>query len=605
MVSKVPVRFTLEDMALHRKLGKLGKLGKLAVAGLIFVVCFLVFRHAPIPQAGGDDRYSMLLAENLLRHRDVILDRYDLPSPDYRLESVAGHRYYRFPPGTSVLSVPYVALMHLRGKSVLRDGSYSLEEEIGLEARLAALLMAGFAVVIYLTAQLLLPARWSLVVTFASAFGTQVFSTTSRAMWSDTWGVFLVGLAVFEVFRSAVRGKSPNLPLLATIEVLAYVVRPTNSLVLIGTTIYLILTMRRAAWPFLVAVGVWLTSFLAYSWRHFHRVVPSYFEARRLAFGIGWSALWGNLNVPLVVAIAMLLLRYRRTVRFQAVLALSVFVICGHLAVLAGFEHWWGGHCFGARLTSGLVPWISILAILAIDAFCQARSQDESGQDGTVFLAIAGVLSILSVAINSLGAFSQETSNWNVNPDIDETPSRLWSWRRPQFLAPFLEPAGPFPRLPADGLRMGVDETGSYLGLGWSGPEGDSRWTNGSHATLRFSLAAPGPGVLEIEARPYLGGGKIAGQRLVVTMNGKTLQSPTIRQPEFARYEVAVPADILLPENRLRFELPDASSPMKEEKAGDRRELGVCVRMVRWRGGGASNGSAARDSGTAARPQNR
>ena len=231
---------------------------EVVVCGLIFLACFLLFRHAPMQQTGGDDRYSLLLAENLLRHRDFALERYGLPTPDYRIEDVGEHRYYGFPPGTSVLSVPYVALMHLRGKSALRGGAYDLEGEMGLESRLAALLMAAFAVTVFLTSRLLLPVAWSVAVTVASALGTQVFSSISRALWSDTWGVFLVGLAVFMLLRSAVRRRPPNLPLLATIEVWAYVVRPTNSLALVGTAVYLLVTMRRAAWPFLVAAGAWL-----------------------------------------------------------------------------------------------------------------------------------------------------------------------------------------------------------------------------------------------------------------------------------------------------------------------------------------------------------
>ena len=418
-----------------------------AICGLIFLSCFLSFRHAPIQQTGGDDRYSLLLAENLLRHRDFTLERYRLPTPDYRLEDVGEHRYYDFPPGTSVLSIPYVALMHLRGHSVLRGGAYDLEEERSLEARLAAILMAALAVTAYLTARLLLPAAWSLAVTVASAFGTQVFSTMSRALWSDTWGVFLVGLAAFMLLRSAVRRRPPNLPLLATLEVWAYLVRPTNSLALLGTAVYLLVTMRRAAWPFLITVGAWLAVFVAHSWRHFHRLLPSYFEAgRRIDFTIGWSGLLGNLlspsrgllvYVPQVLGVGLLLLRYRKTTRFRTFVALPVFVICAHLLMLAGFPHWWGGHCFGARLTAGLVPWLSVLAVVGLDALREARAQ--GARRDVAVLAIVGLLSVLSIAINAVGAFSREASNWNVRPNIDETPARLWDWRRPQFAAPFVE----------------------------------------------------------------------------------------------------------------------------------------------------------------------
>ena len=308
--------------------------------------------------------------------------------------------------------------------------------------------MATFAVTVYLTARLLLPVAWSLAVTVASAFGTQVFSTISRALWSDTWGVFLVGLAVFVLLRSAVRRRPPNLPLLATLEAWAYIVRPTNSWALLGTAVYLLVTLRRAAWPFLLRVGAWLGLFVAYSWRHFHHLVPSYFEpGRRLDFTIGWSGLLGNLfspsrglfvYVPLVPGVALLLLNYRKSIRFRTFVALPVFVICGHLLTLAGFEHWWGGHCFGARLTGGLVPWFSVLAVVGLDALREARAQ--GARSGVKVLAFVCLLAVLSIAVNAVGAFSREASNWNVNPDIDQTPARLWDWRRPQFAAPFAEP---------------------------------------------------------------------------------------------------------------------------------------------------------------------
>jgi hypothetical protein len=583
MVSGVPSEPTSKESVPWREA---------AVCGLIFLSCFLSFRHAPIQQTGGDDRYSLLLAENLLRHRDFTLERYRLPTPDYRLEDVGEHRYYGFPPGTSVLSIPYVALMHLRGKSVLRGDAYAVQEEMDLETRLAASLMAAFALTAYLTARLLLPVAWSLAVTVASAFGTQVFSTMSRALWSDTWGVFLVGLAAFMLLRSAVRRRPPNLPLLATLEAWAYIVRPTNSLALVGTAVYLLVTMRRAAWPFLATAGAWLALFVVYSWRHFHHLVPSYFEAgRRIDFTIGWSGLLGNLlspgrglliYVPLVPGIALLLLRYRKTIRFPAFVALPVFVICGHLVMLAGFQHWWGGHCFGARLTGGLVPWLSVLAVVGLDALREARAR--GARSGV--LAILGLLSVLSIAINAVGAFSREASSWNVSPNIDETPARLWSWRRPQFAAPFVEPAGPFPALPVGGLLLGSPAAGTYLGLGWSGPEGNARWTDGHRATILFSLEDRRSGAMEIDMRPYLGGGRIAGQHLIVTLNDKAVQSLTVGAPDFETYAISVPADVLLPENRLRFELPDASSPMKEENAGDRRQLGLFVRALRWRAAG-------------------
>lgn len=545
-------------------------------------------------QQAGDSRYSMLLAENLLRHGSFTLDRYDLPESDYQIERVAGHRYYAFPPGTSVLSVPLVALLHLRGLSALRpDGTYSLAGELKVDARISALLMAAFAALAYLTARLLLPVSLSVGVATVSAFGTQVFSTTSRSMWSDTWGILLVGLAAFLLLRSEARAEPANLPLLGTLEALAYVVRPTNSLVIVGTAIYVAWTRRRDVWQFLAAVALWLVLFFAYSWHHFHTLLPSYFSAGRLHFGDMAPALFGNLvspgrgllvYVPAVIAVGLVLALHWRTVRFRALLALAAFVTVSHFFILSGFGHWWGGHSYGARLTASLVPWLVLAAVISADGMRAAMRPKTHGPATLAVGLLCGVLCAASIAINAIGAFSQETARWNYAPEnIDQTPERLWNWRRPQFLAPFVEPAGPFLPLPSDGLRLGAPDADRYLGLGWAPyPEGEFRWTDGPGATVRFWLEKGQPGDVELDLRPYLVPGMLPEQRLIVSMNARDIDRVALTASEFATYRVAVPGDVPTQENVLRLRLPDAASPSAVEGARDGRKLGVAVRSIRW-----------------------
>jgi hypothetical protein len=200
-------------------------------------------------------------------------------------------------------------------------------------------------------------------------------------------------------------------------------------------------------------------------------------------------------------------------------------------------------------------------------------------------MALAGLLSLASVGINAVGAFSRETEAWNVSPNIDQSPERLWSWQRSQFLAPFVDPAGPFPALPVEGLSLAGEQSGSYLGRGWSGPEATWRWTDGRHATIRFAGPPPGSagGALELEARPYLGGGRLPVQRLIVTLNGRQIQTLDLDRPQTANYELVVPAGLLQAQNTLRFDLPGAASPADLEKTGDHRQLGIAVTTLRWR----------------------
>src|SRR5258708_4460169 len=155
-----------------------------------------------------DSKYSMLVSESLLHHGTFALDRYafeDLGKQNaggaggiYQLELANGHVYYFLPPGSSILSVPWVAAMNALGVSASQaDGAYNPRGERIIQAGLAAILMAAFACVFFFTSRLLLPLGWSVLIAFSVALGTQVLSTASRGLWSDTWGILLVSFVIY------------------------------------------------------------------------------------------------------------------------------------------------------------------------------------------------------------------------------------------------------------------------------------------------------------------------------------------------------------------------------------------------------------------------
>src|SRR5438552_11455021 len=121
----------------------------------IFLLTFLIFWASPVREMT-DSNYAMLTSQNLWKYHTFTLDRYRWPGLQtvppsglganttiYQIESVNGHLFYYFPPGTSLLSLPYVALMNAVGISTVnRDGSYRREGELTIQSSLAALLMA-------------------------------------------------------------------------------------------------------------------------------------------------------------------------------------------------------------------------------------------------------------------------------------------------------------------------------------------------------------------------------------------------------------------------------------------------------------------------------
>ena len=86
----------------------------------IFSINLLIFIAAPSGQIS-DSKYALLVSQSLLDHGSIQLDRYNLPKIEshgyqpYQLEIVNNHILYYFPIGSSILSVPFVAVANLFG----------------------------------------------------------------------------------------------------------------------------------------------------------------------------------------------------------------------------------------------------------------------------------------------------------------------------------------------------------------------------------------------------------------------------------------------------------------------------------------------------------
>lgn len=219
---------------------------------LIFVLTLTVFLLSPVRQVT-DSRYSMLLTQSLLERGSFRLDHYALPrhepgldetffkQGDYRLEAARGHIYYYLPPGSSVLSAPFVALLNAFGISAVGvDNAYDHRGEVQIETYLAAFLMAALSCIFFYTARLILPTGWSVFVALGGGLGTQVYSTASRALWSHTWGSLLLGIVVFLLLRLESRQRGPSPVLLASLLSWLYFIRPTFAVSIIGVSVYLL-----------------------------------------------------------------------------------------------------------------------------------------------------------------------------------------------------------------------------------------------------------------------------------------------------------------------------------------------------------------------------
>ena len=432
-----------------------GSIVRLQIA--LFLFTLIVFLAAPVIQAS-DSRYTILLSECLLHHHTFALDTYSVPQPDvpeyprnlkeasvYQLIRARGHTTYYYPQAGSILSIPFVAVANAFGLSAATQaGELNFRGEVIIERIVASLLMAALTCVIFHTALMMLPIRWSMVVALSAALGTQILSTASRGLWSHTWQILVLGLLVDALLSREHRGTRMHPVWIATLVAWVYFTRPTGSIAIVTISIYVLLFQRPQFLVYAVTLCAWLAGFVGYSFAVFGTLLPPYYFANRFNFDEVAAALFGNLAspsrglfvyVPTAIFAIYLVARYWRKVEHRRLAILGFVNIGAHAVVLSVHQGWWGGLSYGARLFSDVMPWFVLIAILGLDAM--RRTIDVRGR--RMELAAGFFLLAISVAINARGAFSFAGMDWN-DQHPGQNPANLFDWRYPQFMAGLIDP---------------------------------------------------------------------------------------------------------------------------------------------------------------------
>ena len=453
MIDKAPEDFP-SNAAWDRRLG-----------AFLFALTSLVFLSSPV-WVLSDSNYSMLLSDSIIRHHSTHLNSYHFPSaihqsapcispspsdeidPDsYQLDQISGNIVYCYPNATSILSVPFVALMEAFSLSpVTPDNRPYTRGEALLQRLLASLLMAGLTVIIFRTARLLLDRRTSLLIAVGTAFGTQIWSTASRSLWAHTWLVFLAGIVANLLLRAEVEQSRIRPVVLATLISWIYFTRPTGLVPLVCLTVYIALMYRSDLTRYAVTGLVWFVGFITYSWLTFGKLVPDYYldsRATPSAIATVLPALLFSpsrglfIYVPVLIFVFYVIIRYWKLVPYRNLALLALSIVSLQVLMVASWPVWWGGYSYGPRLLTDMVPWLCLLAILGLAARVH--------KSGLINLtkteaALALALLSLSIVLNARGALSPATRRWNLQVDIDRHPERALDWSYPQFAAGLVRP---------------------------------------------------------------------------------------------------------------------------------------------------------------------
>ncbi len=429
---------------------------------LVFLLCFTVFRAAPVHQLL-DSKFLSVVSHSVLHSGTVALPETFARSARarqiYTLRPVGDKTYHFFAAAPAVLNAPFVGLFELAGVAPMDGaGRYLGHNEQRILRFVAAILAATLCAVLFLIARVWVPPGWALGLTFAFAFGSQILSVMSRPFWSHVWATLLLSLAIWILVVPRWRERWVAYLARSTLLCWAYFCRPPLSLAIIGVTVYLLARRRRFLLPYLTTGAVWASLFAIYAYRTYGSLVPPYFlsshlESGRLAGGLLLTsypeALAGTLispgrgllvYVPLVGVILWTVLRRWRSLPDRALAVTALGVCLAHWQLVSLFRNWWGGQSFGPRLMSDLLPWLFLLAVLGAAALRSDLRQGRASWAPWKTAAI-GLLVALSFFIHFRGAWVQET----------QRGAGIWNWRYPQFLAGLLErpeaaePAGDSP----------------------------------------------------------------------------------------------------------------------------------------------------------------
>lgn len=466
----------------------------------------------------------------------------------------------------------------------IENKEYSFTNEIRIQKIISAIITSAISVIIFLTFILFYNLKKSLLMTIIFSFATPLVSTLSRALWSHTWLVLLLSIIILIILKNIKNKTLPNPYILATLVAWMYFVRPTSSISIIIISILCALYFKKIFLKYFTIGIFWLLAFITYSYYNFETVLPSYYLVNRLAFDNFSTAFIGNLFSPsrglfvhcfFLIPIIFLTIKQKNLNEYKLLIYASFTAITLHLIIISSFPHWWGGHSYGPRFMSDIIPWLLAIAALSFNS---------AKKTNIYLLTILIITSGIGIFINTRGAYNPKTAEWNVSPDnIDSNPARLWDWKHPQFLAGVhqfsKEKTLPVLTKKKTIILFNSIEADSFLIDGWSHAESRFRWTEAKTARFGFNLDNIQPITISIKLEPFIKSDKNK-QKIIFYINEKHLQEYNFESPGLEIITLNISEGHLKNKNIVKIKIPNATSPSNMHISDDQRTLGIAVYQI-------------------------
>jgi hypothetical protein len=279
--------------------------------------------------------------------------------------------------------------------------------------------------------------RVALPATLAAALGSNLWIVGSQAMWQHGPAAFALVAAIALLHPTPV--PRWRLILAGLAASLLFTSRLIDSLFAAVIVLWVARTQPRGLLWFLPAPLIAAVVLLSYNLWYFGEIVGGQAQLEQMHRDLHrlpgpWSGnlaegALGTLFSPnrglfiftpwVAVALATAPMVARR-LKSHGLIAWLLLALVPYALLLSKYAVWWGGHCFGPRYWTDVMPLLAILLAFGLE-WAAARS--------CALVALFMVTITFAIGVQIVGA-SCFPSSWNLKPvNVDYYHNRLWDWR--------------------------------------------------------------------------------------------------------------------------------------------------------------------------------
>ena len=423
---------------------------------LLFWGTHAVYRGSTGHIQNCDSVYSLVVSEKILADGTVNLagcEPAGQPLPYQLLQHKKNAQsdeppalYYGYPLGSSILSMPFVQTVGLnRGLSMFHpDGRANIAIEDLLQLRIAATVSAAIVVFFYVMCRFFCSPMVSLLIAAGFAFGSPVWSTLSRSLWSHTWMVALLsGAIVMLLARKRIDRPTWRTDLafglaLGTTLFWVLLTRAHGIFSVAAIGLYLAIHHRRLLLTTVGTGTVWCVCLVAVSLHLFGTLSPpslyspDTIDGRDVLNRFAWLMVSPSRGLlvycPYLIVILPLVISRGKG---SAFLLPAGVAIAAHTLLFSCYDGWHMGSSYGPRYFCDLLPWFVLGIAIAVNRALNMSVPSRKWLTISLLVACFG----WGFFVHSRGANSVRAWLWNWRAIAVGQEEAVKEWRHPQFLS--------------------------------------------------------------------------------------------------------------------------------------------------------------------------